>query len=204
MNLPNSLTILRILLAPVFFVLQLSTQLWSSYAAAAVFLVAAFTDLLDGYLARKYSTSTSFGKFMDPLADKILVSTAFIAFLSQDYIDAWMVGLIIFREFFITGLRLLAVNEGQMILPTRTAKMKTVFQMTAIAVVLVHQSVISTLAYCQMYDIYGLEHALRVFIEVLMVIATFLTVWTGVVYVVKNFAVLKGAFTSRPQTPTVS
>jgi len=199
MNLPNALTVLRILLAPVFFFCQLTNTLWGSYAAAGVFITAAVTDLLDGYFARKFSDTTSFGKFMDPLADKILVAFAFIAFLDQDYVHAWMVGLIIFREFFITGVRMLAVYEdGSLILPTVTAKLKTVFQMSSIAVILTYQTLRETLLRFQNFDIYTLEYSMRVTIDILMIVTTFLTLWTGVLYVVRYFPTLRKAFRVTP------
>jgi CDP-diacylglycerol--glycerol-3-phosphate 3-phosphatidyltransferase len=112
MSLPNLLTLSRIILSPVYMVLFLIENPYSRLAATIVFVVAALTDLLDGYLARKRGITTGFGKFMDPLADKILVSTAFISFVNLGYAKTWMISVIIVREFLITGLRSLAAYRG--------------------------------------------------------------------------------------------
>ncbi len=138
MNLPNALTLLRIALSPVFMMLFIIDNLWTRFWAMVIFIIAALTDLYDGYYARKYGVTTSFGKFMDPLADKILVSVAFISFVTLGYVEMWMVLAIIFREFLITGLRSLAAYKGVVIVPTRWAKVKTFMQMTAIAVILLY------------------------------------------------------------------
>ena len=103
-----------------------------------IFTIASLTDLWDGYLARKYGIVTGFGKFMDPLADKILTSTAFISFAALGYVQAWMIMLIIIREFFITGLRSLAAYRGLVISPSISAKFKTALQMLTIVVILLY------------------------------------------------------------------
>ena len=118
MNLPNFLTMVRIVLAPVFMALVIVDDVWAKFWAMILFIVAALTDLFDGYYARKYNISTSFGKFFDPLADKILISLAFIAFVVLGYVQMWMVLLIILREFLITGLRTLAAYRGTLITPS--------------------------------------------------------------------------------------
>jgi len=116
MNTPNKLTITRIILAPIFMVFSHGQRLLRALSLL-IFGVASLTDLWDGHLARKYGIITGFGKFMDPLADKILTSTAFISFAALGYVQAWMIMLIIFREFFITGLRSLAAYRGLIISP---------------------------------------------------------------------------------------
>lgn len=136
MNLPNFLTMVRIVLAPVFMALVIVDDVWAKFWAMILFIVAALTDLFDGYYARKYDISTSFGKFFDPLADKILISLAFIAFVVLGYVQMWMVLLIILREFLITGLRTLAAYRGALITPSLPAKIKTFLQMTSITVIL--------------------------------------------------------------------
>lgn len=137
MNLPNFLTMVRIVLAPVFMALFIVDNPWAKFWAMVIFITAALTDLFDGYYARKYGLSTSFGKFFDPLADKILVSLAFIAFVALGYVEMWMVLLIVLREFLITGLRTLAAYRGVLITPSWSAKLKTFLQMTSISFILV-------------------------------------------------------------------
>jgi len=135
-NLPNFLTMVRIVLAPVFMALVIVDDVWAKFWAMILFIVAALTDLFDGYYARKYNISTSFGKFFDPLADKILISLAFIAFVVLGYVQMWMVLLIILREFLITGLRTLAAYRGALITPSLPPKIKTFLQMTSITVIM--------------------------------------------------------------------
>ncbi len=138
MNFPNLLTLTRIFLSPVFMVLILIENFYFRLAATIVFIIAALTDLADGYYARKLGHMTGFGRFMDPLADKILVSTAFLSFVGLGYARAWMVIIIIGREFLITGLRSMAAYKGMMITPSIMAKWKTGSQMVAVSVILVY------------------------------------------------------------------
>ena len=131
MNLPNKLTVLRILLIP-FFVLFLLTDLGGSYGkyyALAIFIIA---DLLDGKIARKYNLVTNFGKFMDPLADKLLVCSAMICLVELKRLAAWIVIVIIAREFIISGFRLVASDNGVVIAASYWGKFKTTFQMLMI------------------------------------------------------------------------
>lgn len=131
MNTPNKLTILRVILIP-FFVLFLLTDLggeYSNYIALAIFAAASLTDLLDGKIARKYHLVTNFGKFMDPLADKLLVCSALICFVEMGVLPAWMVIVIISREFIISGFRLVASDNGVVIAASYWGKFKTVSQM---------------------------------------------------------------------------
>ncbi len=131
MNTPNKLTILRVILIP-FFVLFLLTDLggeYSNYIALAIFAAASLTDLLDGKIARKYHLVTNFGKFMDPLADKLLVGSALICFVEMGVLPAWMVIVIISREFIISGFRLVASDNGVVIAASYWGKFKTVSQM---------------------------------------------------------------------------
>lgn len=131
MNLPNKLTILRVCLIP-FFVVFMLTPLGGDYGrfiAAAVFILASLTDALDGYLARRDNLITNFGKFMDPLADKLLVCTAMICFVETGQLPAWIVIIIIAREFIISGFRLVASDAGVVIAASYWGKFKTVAQM---------------------------------------------------------------------------
>jgi CDP-diacylglycerol--glycerol-3-phosphate 3-phosphatidyltransferase len=191
LNLPNALTLLRIFLAPVFMALFVIENIWTRLAALIIFVIAALTDMYDGHYARKYGITTSFGKFMDPLADKILTSIAFISFATLGYVATWMVILIIIREFFITGLRSLAAYMGVLITPTRLAKAKTFLQMTAIAVILLFINLKTFLPPAginlRMFDS---PVTLQVFYW-LMMVTVVVTVGTGIDYVVKSFYLLR-------------
>ena len=134
MNLPNQLTILRTIMIP-FFLIFLYTDFWgkgNAYAAAAIFIIASLTDMLDGKIARKYNLVTNFGKFMDPIADKLLVCSALIALVDLGKIASWIVIVIISREFIINGLRLVASDNGVVIAASYWGKFKTIFQMIMI------------------------------------------------------------------------
>ncbi|MBI3012535.1 MAG: CDP-diacylglycerol--glycerol-3-phosphate 3-phosphatidyltransferase [Elusimicrobia bacterium] len=139
MNLANKLTLIRLVLVPVFMVFTVIDNTETRIFALLIFILAAVTDLYDGYVARKYGTITTFGQFMDPLADKFLISSAFICFvgLKEIHVSAWMVVLIIGREFLITGLRLLAASKGVIIAADRAGKFKTSSQVAAIVTILI-------------------------------------------------------------------
>lgn len=130
MNLPNKLTILRVCMVPVFLVFLMVPDIpGGKWVALGVFIAASLTDLLDGKIARKYNLITDFGKFMDPLADKLLVCSAMIALIELDRIPAWVVIVIIAREFIISGFRLVASDNGVVIAASWWGKIKTVVQM---------------------------------------------------------------------------
>ena len=132
MNVPNRLTILRVAMIPLFVIAMLWQQLpYSDYIAGGLFIAACITDFFDGYLARKYNQVTTFGKFMDPLADKLLVCAALICFLAdpQTNMPAWVVIIIISREFIISGFRLVAAEKGVTIAASYWGKVKTFVQM---------------------------------------------------------------------------
>ncbi|MCI9179571.1 MAG: CDP-diacylglycerol--glycerol-3-phosphate 3-phosphatidyltransferase [Lachnospiraceae bacterium] len=141
MNLPNKLTVTRVILIP-FFVFALLYQGGENqtfrWVAAAVFIVASLTDLLDGKIARKYNLVTNFGKFMDPLADKLLVCSALICLIELRQLPAWMVIIIISREFIISGFRLVASDNGIVIAASYWGKFKTTFQMIAVVLLIVN------------------------------------------------------------------
>lgn len=137
MNLPNKLTILRIILIPFFLVaLMVDVIPGGKWIALAIFCIASLTDTLDGQIARKYNLITNFGKFMDPLADKLLVCSAMIALIELDRIQAWIVIIIIAREFIISGFRLVASDKGVVIAAGWWGKIKTVVQMIMIIVLI--------------------------------------------------------------------
>lgn len=175
MNLPNKLTVLRVILIPFFVVLLLMEGGASQtlrYVSAAVFIVASLTDMLDGKIARKYDLVTNFGKFMDPLADKLLVCAALICLVELGQFPAWMCIVIVSREFIISGFRLVAVEQGVVIAASYWGKFKTTFQMIAIVLMIVNIQALS-------------------FITLLFVwIALALTIISLVDYIVKNHKVL--------------
>ena len=174
MNLPNKLTMFRVVLIPVFIVVLMSgliAEPASRYIAVVIFCVASFTDYLDGHIARKYNLVTNFGKFMDPLADKLLVSAAMICMIELGMLPAWVVIIIISREFIITGFRLIAAESGLVIAASWWGKIKTVTQMAMIILMLL-----------------GVN---KVIGTILVVLATIFTVVSGVDYIVKNISVLK-------------
>ena len=177
MNLPNKLTILRVILIPffVFFMLAPYFEGYGNYIAVAIFIIASFTDFLDGYLARRDNLVTNFGKFMDPLADKLLVCAALICLIETGQLPAWVVVIIISREFIISGFRLIASDNGVVIAASYWGKFKTVSQMLMVIVLILN-----------------IDHVVFAIIgTALMWIAVALTVISLVDYVVKNKDVLK-------------
>ena len=140
MNLPNKLTLFRVILIPffVFFLLAPYFEGYGNYIAVAIFIVASITDFLDGKIARKYHLVTNFGKFMDPLADKLLVSSALICLVALNKIPAWIVIVIIAREFIISGFRLVAADNGVVIAASYWGKFKTAFQMVTVIVLILN------------------------------------------------------------------
>ncbi len=138
MNLPNKLTILRVILIPFFvaFLMDAFHIPGTKWIALAIFIIASLTDMLDGKIARKYNLVTNFGKFMDPLADKLLVCSAMIAFVDMGMVPTWIVMIIIAREFIISGFRLVASDNGIVIAAGIWGKLKTVCQMIMIIVLI--------------------------------------------------------------------
>nr|WP_300326388.1 CDP-diacylglycerol--glycerol-3-phosphate 3-phosphatidyltransferase [uncultured Anaerostipes sp.] len=176
MNLPNKLTILRVLMIPVFLFFLLTDTIGSTskWIAAAVFILASLTDFLDGHIARKYNLVTNFGKFMDPLADKLLVCSAMIALVGMDRLSSLVAITIIAREFIISGFRLVASDNGVVIAASYWGKFKTNFQMFMIIMLII-----------------DLGNKTAVLIEnVLIVIAVALTIISLVDYLYKNRQVL--------------
>ena len=140
MNLPNKLTLFRVILIPffVFFLLAPYFEGYGNYIAVAIFIVASITGFLDGKIARKYNLVTNFGKFMDPLADKLLVCSALICLIQLESIPAWVVIIIIAREFIISGFRLIASDNGVVIAASYWGKFKTAFQMLTVIVLILN------------------------------------------------------------------
>lgn len=191
MNIPNLLTLLRIALAPVFMFFFVIDQFPAKLVGLLLFIVAALTDLADGYLARKFGVTTGFGKFMDPLADKILVSSAFISFIAMNYLSPIPVILIIGREFLITGLRLLAAYRGVVIPPSWGAKLKTFLQMTMVGGVMTYVTLVSGLAYFAVAAPWLSSIDIHFIFAVAIWCTAAITVWTGIDYVIKYFYMVK-------------
>lgn len=177
MNLPNKLTTFRVILIPffVFFMLAPDMAGINNYIAVAIFIVASLTDLLDGKIARKYNLVTNFGKFMDPLADKLLVCSAMICLIQTGQLAAWIVVIIIAREFIISGFRLIASDNGVVIAASYWGKFKTTFQMLMVIVLILNIQM-------PFFQILGV---------ILTYVALILTVVSLIDYIVKNKDVLK-------------
>lgn len=177
MNLPNKLTVLRVCMVPIFVIFMLWDNLGTTgrYIAALIFILASMTDWLDGYLARKNNLVTDFGKFMDPIADKLLVCSAMICLVEQGMLASWMVIVIIGREFIISGFRLVASDKGTVIAASYWGKFKTVFQMIMVIMLIL--------------DLGGVWNTIA---QVITWIALILTVVSLVDYLKKNWNVLDG------------
>lgn len=160
--------------------------------ALIIFIVASITDAYDGYYARKYNQVTPQGKFLDPLADKILVSSAFISFAIIGIVEYWMVTLILFRDLFITGLRMVMNAKGFELLTSRIAKAKTAVQIGIISFILTYLGVRSLKL--GMFDPFITTIRHYHIIYYLMFIATVFTVYTGIVYLYRNMAIIKKFF----------
>lgn len=141
MNLPNKLTLLRVCMIPLFVILALIETTATQILAVIVFLLACFTDYLDGSIARSCNMVTDFGKFMDPIADKLLVMSAIVILVSQNRMPAWVCIVMLAREFIISGFRLVAAGKGTVIAAGMTGKAKTVTQMVAIVMLFLFSSV---------------------------------------------------------------
>ncbi|MDD2967977.1 MAG: CDP-diacylglycerol--glycerol-3-phosphate 3-phosphatidyltransferase [Lachnospiraceae bacterium] len=175
MNLPNKLTIIRVVMIPFFVFFLLSDLLGGAadWTALIIFVVASLTDLLDGHIARKHNLVTNFGKFMDPLADKLLVSAAMICLVELGRLPAWIVVIIISREFIISGFRLIASDNGVVIAASYWGKFKTTFQMIMICLLIADIQMI------------------RPVTAIVTAIALILTVVSLVDYIIKNKNVMK-------------
>ncbi len=191
-QLPNILTILRILLTPVFIVLLFYEHPYSNFWALVVFVIASITDAYDGYVARKYDLETDYGRFLDPLADKILVSSAFISFAVIEIVPYWMVGLIIFRDLFVTGLRMLMNQKGFIMQTSKSAKIKTGVQIGFIIFVLVYLGA-KAFTFFPVTDFVTIIKEYRI-IYYLTITVTVLTLLTGINYLYMNRAVIKRFF----------
>ena len=179
MNLANKVTLARIFLVPVCMFFILVRIPFGEYIAAAIFILAASTDGLDGYIARRRKEVTKFGKLLDPLADKLLVSAALISLVEINLVPAWIAVVIIGREFAVTGLRSIVASEGVVIPANTLGKIKTVVQIVAIVAVILNDFFV---------NIIGIPFNIG---EISLYIAVFFTLWSGVDYFTKCWKILK-------------
>ena len=191
MNLANRLTIIRIIIAPVFIILLLADGVGTKYSALLLFIIASLTDLYDGRIARARGVVTSFGKFMDPFADKIIVLGALICFVALREVWALLVIIILAREFMITGLRFQAASQGIVIPAGRWGKHKTVTQMIAVSATLVVITVKSTFTSLSINAPPFLSLILKYTPNVLVGLAVVMTIVSGVLYIKKHKEVLQ-------------
>lgn len=173
MNLPNKLTLLRIILIPVFMVVLYWGFPYANYVALAIFIIASLTDMLDGKIARKYNLVTDFGKFADPLADKMLVTAAMLWFVEIGQMPAWAVLIVVIREFAVSGLRMVAADKGRVIAAGWSGKVKTASTMVCIVLMLIPPVAREISSLC-----------------VAVIVLT--TIYSGVEYFIKNLDVLSG------------
>jgi len=194
MILPNQLTILRIVLTPVFLFLFLLPDPLMKQLSLLVFIIAALSDWYDGWLARKFNYITDWGKYMDPLADKILTSSAFIGFVLLGFLHWWMVAIVIIRDFFVTVLRTYADRKGHIFITSHYAKWKTLLQMIFLYYLLVVY--IGSITQ-ELNDSFGEVFQIllnKTMIHIIMLIITIITVHTGYIYIRKNWEVIKKIF----------
>ncbi|WP_077211591.1 CDP-diacylglycerol--glycerol-3-phosphate 3-phosphatidyltransferase [Bacillus dakarensis] len=184
MNLPNKITVSRIILIPLFLIIMLYPFSWGElsilgatlpvthFVGALIFILASTTDWVDGYYARKYNLVTNLGKFLDPLADKLLVSAALIVLVQLGMASSWLVIIIISREFAVTGLRAILAGEGEIVAANMLGKIKTWTQIVAISSLLLHNMI---------FELISLPFA-----TISLWVATFFTIWSGWDYFIKN------------------
>lgn len=180
MNLPNKLTLFRVIIVPFFvFFMCFSAIPFRFLYATVLFGLASLTDLLDGKIARKYNLITDFGKFLDPLADKVLVAAALVCFIELKWTSAWVVFVILTREFLVSGIRLVAASSPKKaVIPANIwGKLKTAVTMIAMAVILV------LAVFCEDFGIIGGDFPIQIIRDVLMYLTALLTVISGVIYV---------------------
>lgn len=178
MNLPNKLTMLRIIMIPFFVFFALMGVQWAQYVALAIYILACITDTLDGKIARARNLITDFGKFADPIADKLLVMSALVILVDTARMPSWVCIVMLAREFIISGFRLVAAGGGKVIAAGKLGKLKTVFQMA------------STIALMLLVPVAGeplLGNFGVILANVLMYIAVVLTIISGAEYIIKNF-----------------
>lgn len=182
MNLPNKLSMLRICMIPFFVLFALMNAQWAQYVALAIFIIASLTDMLDGKIARKRGLVTNFGKFIDPIADKLLVMSALVVLVQQGRMPGWICILMLAREFAISGFRLVAADSGKVIAAGWLGKVKTVLQMSAV----IGLFLLVPVEGAPMLGQFGVVLA-----NTAMYAAAVMTVVSGVDYIVRNFDCIK-------------
>ena len=206
MNLPNKLSLLRIILIPVTMIFMLPVsiygfepQSWNSFVAthgmliaAIVFIVASLTDMADGKIARKYNLITNLGKFLDSLADKMLVIAILIAFVELHRVSAWLLAIIILREFMVTGIRMLAAEKGVVMAAKMIGKIKTTTQMIAIIYLMFEPTILKIGGFSYDYANYPVN-AITIIGDVLFLICVIMTIISGMDYLLKNLSYFKNA-----------
>ena len=189
MTIPNILTVFRILLTPFFIFFLFNESESSGVYSLIIFTVASFTDAYDGYYARKYNAVSESGKFLDPLADKILASSAFISFAVLGLIDIWMVAIIILRDLFVTLLRMRMKKGGESLVTSNIAKSKTAAQLITIIFTLIYLSINNSTVPI-LDNLSGKIDQLNLVYNLTFIVSLF-TVFTGYMYVKDNFTVIK-------------
>lgn len=182
LTIPNQLTILRIILTPIFMYFMIKSSFEENLIGTIIFTMAAATDWYDGYIARKFNIVTRWGQFMDPLADKILISSALFVFAYLGYVYWWMVLIIVFRDFLITFLRIYALNNGKSIVTSNLAKWKTFIQMTAVFILLIYLNFPAANIYHLDYYPPGYSN----WVTLLYLFVTIITVISGIQYLIEN------------------
>lgn len=187
MNLANRLTIIRIFLVPVFLIFIALKIDYGTFIATFIFILASLTDKLDGYIARSRNQITTFGKFMDPLADKLLVTSALISLVELQVIPGWAAVIIIAREFAISGLRTIAAGDGVVIAASWWGKIKTVIQIIAIIALLLKVNINNSQILLEKFTYNNVLHGLYVYLpDILLYIAVVITILSGIDYFNKN------------------
>ncbi|WP_066873429.1 CDP-diacylglycerol--glycerol-3-phosphate 3-phosphatidyltransferase [Clostridium mediterraneense] len=192
MNLANKLTLLRIILVPLFLICMIRDIVpYGVLIATIIFVVASITDKLDGYIARSRNQITTFGKFMDPLADKLLVTAALVTLTGMRIIPAWISVIIIAREFAVSGLRAVAASEGRVIAASNWGKLKTVFQMIALILLLIVANVATTPWVADLINSSTFLVNFFAYVpNITLYIAVIITIISGIDYFVKNRSVI--------------
>lgn len=183
MNLPNKLTVIRMIMTPFFLVALLLNFDFHYLVALVIFSVASFTDFLDGNIARKQGIVTSFGKFLDPIADKMLTTSAFLGFILLDigYGAVWIAFIVLFREFLVSSVRMVAVSSGGKVIAANIwGKLKTVSQMVAIIFAMAAKQ------FMELFDLPAINSVLEISVSVLLWISAVLCVISGAIYLIDN------------------
>ncbi|MCC8169487.1 MAG: CDP-diacylglycerol--glycerol-3-phosphate 3-phosphatidyltransferase [Oscillospiraceae bacterium] len=180
MNTANKVTMIRVFLVPIFMVLFMINNTACHYAALAVFIIASVTDAIDGHIARKYNQTTTFGKFVDPLADKVLTTAAFLILMHYGRMSVWALMIVLTREFMVAGIRLVAAGDGKVVAASMWGKIKTVTQMIA---------VIAAMLLLPFDSVLGISAAL--ISDILIWISVAFTVISGVDYLLKNRSLME-------------